>query len=92
MTRKSNSIGAAAGAVAVVLAGCGHDDSGSPGTTSTTPPPSTTSTAVNVTTPELLLTYAREPSETASPVQVNDGAFTITDTSETTTPITVNAN
>jgi hypothetical protein len=93
VTRKSVVIGAAASLVASVLGGCGDDNSGSSGMTSSTPtPPSTTSTAVDVTTAELLLTYAREPSETGSPVQVNDAAFAITDTSDTTTPVTVNAN
>ena len=36
--------------------------------------------------------YAQKPSETASPAVVNGGMFTITDTSETTNPISVNGN
>jgi hypothetical protein len=95
LERKSTFVGVTASVVAGVLCGCGHDDSGSAGMTSSTPtppPPSMTSTAINVTTAEFLLTYAREPSETASPLAVNDGAFTITDTSETTVPITVNSD
>ena len=58
----------------------------------TTPPAPPASTAVNVTTGELLSNYAAQTSETATPLPVNDGMFTITDTSETTTPITVNSN
>jgi hypothetical protein len=38
------------------------------------------------------MNYATQPSETASPVAVNGGAFTITDTSDTSTPISVIGN
>jgi hypothetical protein len=55
-----------------------------------TPPPA--STNVNVTTSELLTGYAEKPSETAPPILVNSSMFTISDTSETTNPITVNGN
>jgi hypothetical protein len=59
----------------------------------TMPPPTTPpSTNIAVTTSELLTEYATKPSETATPVAVNAGAFAITDTSETTTPIPVNGN
>jgi hypothetical protein len=88
MKRKSVVIGVAA-AVAGILSACGHDHS-SGGSMPTPPPP--TSTNVNVTTSELLTQYAQKPSETASPAVVNGGMFTITDTSETTSPISVNAN
>jgi hypothetical protein len=73
--------------VASILAACGHDDNNSGMTT--TPPTPPSSTAINVTTAELLANYATQPSETASPVVVNGGAFTITDTSDTTRPISV---
>jgi hypothetical protein len=86
MKRKSAVIGVAA--AAGILAACGHDHS--PEMPPPTPPP--TSTAVNVTTSELLANYATQPSETGSPVTVNNGMFTITDTSDTTTPISVNGN
>jgi hypothetical protein len=96
LIRKSALVSVTAGVVAGILAGCGgQDDSGPGGMTSSTPPPpppSMTNTAIEVTTAEFLLTYAREPSETASPLAVNDGAFAITDTSETTLPITVDTN
>lgn len=81
MKLKALTIGIAVG----ILAGCGHDHtSGMP------PPPPPKSTAINVTTSELLTNYATQPSETATPVAVNNGMFTITDTSETTTPISIN--
>jgi hypothetical protein len=87
MKRKTVAIGVAA-AVAGILSACGHDHSGgSP--SPPTPPPSTN---VNVTTSELLTGYAQKPSETASPAVVNASMFTITDTSETTNPISVNGN
>ena len=87
MKRKTVVIGVAA-AVAGILSACGHDHSG--GSPPVTPPP--TSTNVNVTTTELLTGYAEKPAETASPILVNGGVFTISDTSETTNPISVNGN
>jgi hypothetical protein len=86
MKRKTVVIGVVA-AVAGILSACGHDHSGGP--PPPTPPPSAN---VNVTTSELLTGYAQKPSETASPAAVNAGMFTITDTSETTNPISVNGN
>jgi hypothetical protein len=89
MKRKSVVLGVAA-AVAGILSGCGHDhDGGSP---SMPPPPPPANTNISVTTSGLLTGYAEKPSETTQPVVVNGGAFTITDTSETTSPIGVNAN
>ena len=89
MKRKIVVIGVFA-AVAGILSACGHDHSGgSPPPSPPTPPPSTN---VNVTTSELLTGYAEKPSETAPPILVNGGVFTISDTSETTNPITVNGN
>ena len=86
MKRRASVIGVAT-VVASILAACGHDDNNSGMTT--TPPAPPSSTAINVTTAELLANYATQPSETASPVVVNGGAFTITDTSDTTRPISV---
>ena len=86
MKRKSAVVGVAA--LAGILAACGHDHS--PEMPPPTPPP--TSTAVNVTTSELLANYATQPSETGAPVTVNNDLFTITDTSETTTPIGVSGH
>ncbi len=89
MKRKAAVIGVAT-VVAGVLAACGHDDNNSGMTTMPTPPaPPPASTTINVTTAELLANYATQPSETASPVAVNGGALNITDTSDTTTPISV---
>ena len=88
MKRKAAVIGVAT-VVAGVLAACGHDDNNSGMTTTPTPPAPPASTTINVTTAELLANYATQPSETASPVAVNGGAFNITDTSDTTTPISV---
>ena len=87
MKRKTVVIGVAV-AVAGILSACGSDHSG--GSPPVTPPPA--STNVSVTTSELLTGYAEKPSETASPILVNAGIFTISDTSETTNPITVNGN
>ena len=91
MKRKSTICGFAV-MVAGILAGCGHDHSSEMPPPMSTPTPPPMSTAVNVTTSELLANYATQPSETGSPVAVNEGMFTITDTSETTTPIPVNGN
>ena len=91
MKRKSAVLAVAVG-VTGILAACGHDNSSEMPPPMSTPTPPPTSTAVNVTTSELLANYATQPSETASPVTVNGGMFTITDTSETTTPISVNGN
>ncbi len=94
MNRKTVVIGVAS-VVAAILAACGgHDNSGggSPPTSSTPPPTTPPSTDVAVTTGELLMNYATMPSETATPLPVNAGAFTITDTSDTSTPITVIGN
>jgi hypothetical protein len=77
---------AVAAAVAGILSACGHDHSdGSP----PTPPPNA---GINVTTSGLLTDYAQKPSETGSPTAVNGGMFTITDTSDTSNPVTVNGN
>ena len=95
MKHKAFLIGVAT-VVAGVLAACGHGGQNSvatttPTTTTTTPttPPPPASTAVNVTTAELLANYATQPSETATPVPVIAGAFNITDTSDTSAPIGV---
>ena len=87
-------------AVAAILAGCGGDDnSGAMPPASSMPPPPTTpppttppSTNLSLTTNEFLMGYAEQPSETASPHSVNDGALGFSDTSETSTPISVNGS
>jgi hypothetical protein len=82
-----------AAAVAAILSACGGTDNPSSGS-STTPPPSTTppSTSLLLTTNEFLMGYAEQPSETASPHVVNNGGLGFSDTSETSTPISVNGS
>ncbi len=65
-----------------LLAAC-HDDRDN---ASTPPPP----TSVSDDTAQVLA-LAKQTSETSTAMRVNDGAFTINDTSETSAPITVNA-
>jgi hypothetical protein len=94
MKRKLMVIGVSA-TVAAILAACGGDNNSGPSSgTSTTPPPSTTppSTNLSLTTNEFLMGYAEQPSDTASPHAVNDGALGFADTSETSTPISVNGS
>jgi len=93
MKRTTVLIGVAA-AVAAILAACGgHDNSSpSPPMSSTPTPPTPPSTNLSLTTNEFLMGYAEQPSETASPHAVNDGALGFSDTSETSTPISVNGS
>jgi hypothetical protein len=94
MKRTPVVIGVAA-VVAAILAACGgHDDSGGTPPAASTPPPSTTapSTNLSLTTNEFLMGYAEQPSETASPHAVNAGALGFSDTSETSTPLSVNGS
>ncbi len=73
---------------AVLAAGCGGSDNGSGATTppsSTTPP---TSSTMALDTAQVLA-LAQVTSETSSPFAVNAGALTLTDTSNTTAPISV---
>lgn len=94
MKRTTVTIGVAA-AVAAILAACGgHDDSGGTPPASSTPPPTTTppSTSLLLTTNEFLMGYAEQPSDTAAPHAVNAGALGFSDTSETSTPISVNGS
>jgi hypothetical protein len=83
-----------AAAVAAILAACGgHDNSGaSPPMSSTPTPPTPPSANLSLTTNEFLMGYAEQPSETASPHAVNDGALGFSGTSETSTPISVNGS
>ena len=78
----------AGGALAASLvSGCGGGGSG--GTTAPPPtPPPTSNLALNT---EEVLALALQPSESQAPLPVDDGAVTITDTSDTTAPIAVAA-
>jgi hypothetical protein len=74
----------AMGVAAVLVTACGHDDN-----TAMNPPapPSMTQSLDTA----AVLTMARMGSETAEPMTVDDGAVLLTDTSETTDPISVAA-
>jgi len=81
MQRKLVILGAAAFAAAS-LAGCGDHDHSS----GQAPPVSTTQSVDTAG----VLALAQKPSETSAPFAVDDGAFAITDTSDTSAPIGVN--
>jgi hypothetical protein len=76
----------AGGALAASLvSGCGGGSSGSTMTPPPTPPPSS-NLALDT---AQVLALAQQPSETQSPLPVDDNGVTLTDTSETSSPITV---
>jgi hypothetical protein len=78
----------AGGALAASLVtACGGGNGGGGTTPPPTPPPSSN---LALDTSEVLA-LALQTSETESPLPVNDGALTLTDTSETSTPIAVAA-
>ncbi len=73
------------GAAVLVAAACHHDDNGS--TPPATTPPASSAMALDT---AQVLALAQATSETSSPLAVNGGALTLTDTSETSAPIGVN--
>jgi hypothetical protein len=73
------------GLVATVVTACGGDSGSSSG--STAPPPAAGNLAWGT---DEVLALALKPSDTASPLAVNSGALTLTDTSETADPVNVN--
>jgi hypothetical protein len=76
----------AGGALAASLvSGCGG---GSSGGTMTPPPTSPPSSNLALDTAQVLA-LAQQPSETESPLPVDDNGVTLTDTSETSSPIAV---
>ncbi len=75
----------AMGVAAVLVTACGHDDN-----TAMNPPPAPPSMTQSLDT-AAVLTMARMGSETSEPMMVDDGAVLLTDTSETTDPISVAA-
>jgi hypothetical protein len=78
----------AGGALAASLVtACGGGSSGGTTTPPPTPPPSSN---LALDTSEVLA-LALKPSETESPLPVDDGGVTLTDTSETSAPIAVAA-
>lgn len=75
----------AMGVAAVLVTACGHDDN-----MAMNPPPAPPSMTQSLDT-AAVLTMARMGSETSEPMTVDDGAVLLTDTSETTDPISVAA-
>jgi hypothetical protein len=75
--------------VAAVAAGsmsaCGGGDNGTEA--AMPPPPTVTSQSLDT---AQVVAQARHTSETSSPYPVNDGALVLTDTSDTTEPISIN--
>jgi hypothetical protein len=76
--------GAVALLIATALTACGGGSS-----SSVASPPAATTNAQSLDSAEVLV-QAQHTSEIAFPYQVNDGALTLTDTSETSQPISVN--
>jgi ABC-type glycerol-3-phosphate transport system substrate-binding protein len=76
--------GAAALVAVTALTACGGGSS-----SSATNPPAETPSAQSLDTAQVLA-QAQQTSEIAFPHQINDGALTLTDTSETSQPISVN--
>ena len=70
--------------VAGLVSACGGGGSG--GTTTPTPPPSSNNLALDTAG---VLALAVERSESTSPLAVNAGALTLTDTSDSSEPINV---
>ncbi len=84
------SVGVALG----LLGGCGGADNGPPvasGSSGSSAPGSTTPTPQSLDT-QLVLAQAQKTSETSSPYPVDDGQLVLNDTSDTTAPISINAN
>jgi predicted component of type VI protein secretion system len=74
---------AAMGVAATLVTACGHDDH-----TTMNPPPPPPPTVLSLDT-AAVLAMAVMSSETADPIMVDDGVVVLTDTSETTDPISV---
>ncbi|MEJ0005277.1 MAG: hypothetical protein WDM77_02515 [Steroidobacteraceae bacterium] len=74
------------GLAAGLVSGCGGGDHGQAATGgSSTPPPS----SVSLSTLDVL-SLAEKPSDTSSPTVVNNGAVVLSDTSETSPPVSIN--
>jgi hypothetical protein len=89
------SVGVALG----LLGGCGGSDNGPPVTSASSgssgssgsSAPGPTATMQSLDTQEVLA-QAQKPSETSSPYTVDDGLVVLTDTSDTTAPVSIDAN
>jgi hypothetical protein len=84
MKFKNVLVGASALLIAAALSACGGGSS-----SSAFNPPALTPSAQSLDSSEVLA-QAQHTSEISFPYQVNDGALTLTDTSETSEPISVN--
>jgi hypothetical protein len=84
MKSKNVLVGATALVTAAALSACGGGSSGA-----SNPPPVVTTSAQSLDSAQVLA-QAQHTSENSNPYQVNDGALTLTDTSETSEPISVN--
>jgi hypothetical protein len=80
----------ACAAAAGLVSGCGGDDnsSGAPPASSSSPPPPTSSNQ-SLDTAQVLA-MAKYINDVSEPFAVNGGALTLTDTSETSEPVTIN--
>ena len=81
-----SAVGLSAG---MLVAGCSSNSSAP--TTTVAPPPPVSQTTTQANTSQVL-GIAQETSEVDTPFVVNGGAFTITDTSDTTDPLPINTN
>jgi hypothetical protein len=77
----------ALGVVATLVTACGHDDH----TTMNPPPPPPPPPTVQSLDTAAVLALARMSSESSDPIMVDEGMVVLTDTSETTEPISVDA-
>lgn len=73
------------GMTATLITACGHDDK-----TTMNPPPPPPPTVQSLDT-AAVLAMAMMSSETSDPIMVNEGVVVLTDTSETTEPISIDA-
>jgi hypothetical protein len=77
-----------------LLGGCGGSDNGPPvssGSSGSSGPGNSTPTQQKLDS-QAVLAQAKMTSETSSPYIIDDGLLVLTDTSDTTTPISINVN
>jgi hypothetical protein len=76
----------AAGSISACGGGGGGGNNGQAMATAMPPPPSVTNQSLDT---AQVLAQARQTSETRSPYPVNDGALVLTDSSDTTEPVSI---
>ncbi len=79
----------AAGSISACGGGGGGGDSGQAMATAMPPPPSVTHQSLDT---AQVLAQARHTSETSSPYPVNDDGLVLTDTRDTTEPVSINGS